>query len=75
MLTDLTRSALSYPSCRVPVSFLCGSADIVVNPLVHGRTASRLIPGAGFRWFTGLGHMLHHFEQEAVLAAAVELGR
>ncbi|MHC1999389.1 alpha/beta fold hydrolase [Methylobacterium sp. CM6241] len=72
---DLSRSAISYATCRVPVAILCGSADIVTNPLVHGRQAARLIPGATFRWLHGLGHMLHHFEVDAVMDAALDIER
>lgn len=70
---DLARSALRYRECRVPVRFLCGDADIVVNNHLHGRQASGLIPGAEFRWLPGLGHMLHHFRQDEVAAAAREV--
>lgn len=73
--SDLSRSALSYAACRVPVAILCGSADIVTNPLMHGRLAARLIPDATFRWLHGLGHMLHHFAGEAVVDAALEIHR
>ena len=73
--SDLSRSALSYASCRVPVAILCGSADIVTNPLMHGRQAARLIPDATFRWLHGLGHMLHHFAGDAVVDAALEIDR
>lgn len=67
---DLSRSASAYASCRVPVHILCGSADIVTNPLSHGYPASWLIPGAKFDWLHGLGHMLHHFRPDAVAVAA-----
>ncbi|MCC0806188.1 alpha/beta hydrolase [Methylobacterium sp. W2] len=73
--SDLSRSALTYATCRVPVAILCGSADIVTNPLMHGRQAARLIPDATFRWLHGLGHMLHHFAGEAVVDAAIEIDR
>ncbi|KQP47134.1 alpha/beta fold hydrolase [Methylobacterium sp. Leaf106] len=73
--SDLSRSALGYATCRVPVAILCGSADIVTNPLMHGRQAARLIPDATFRWLHGLGHMLHHFEVDAVVEAALDIQR
>jgi pimeloyl-ACP methyl ester carboxylesterase len=70
---DLTRSALGYATCRVPVRILGGSADIVTNQALHGSLAAMQIPGARFRWFPGDGHMLHHFHPEAVLEAAREV--
>lgn len=71
--SDLSRSALGYATCRAPVHILCGSADIVTNPLMHGRQAAWLIPGARFTWLLGLGHMLHHFQPDAVADAALEV--
>lgn len=71
---DLTRSALGYGSIRVPVDILCGGADIVTNPVMHGALASVLIPDAHLIWLHGLGHMLHHFRLDAVLKAALAVG-
>ncbi|MDB5592352.1 alpha/beta hydrolase [Enterovirga sp.] len=73
LFADLSRSALGYPTCRVPVRFLCGSADIVVNNHLHGRAAASLIPSASFAWLPGIGHMLHHMRQAEVVAAAGHL--
>lgn len=71
---DLIRSALGYGFLRVPVHILCGGADIVTNPAMHGALASALIPGARLTWLHGLGHMLHHFRPDAVLEAALAVG-
>lgn len=70
---DLTRSVMGYKDCHVPVIFLCGDADAVVNNAIHGYAAAQLLPWAKFRWLHGCGHMLHHFRQDEVLAAAEEL--
>lgn len=66
----LTRSALAYASCRVPVEILGGDSDIVVSTPRHGYVASLRIPGARFRALSRTGHMLHHQHPDAVLAAA-----
>lgn len=68
--TSLTRSAMSYAACRVPVRILGGGADIVVNNLLHGQGAAALMPKATFELLPGLGHMLHHGAIDAVVAAA-----
>ncbi len=64
----LTRSALAYAACRVPVRILGGTADIVVNNALHGLSAAQMIPDARFGWLPGTGHMLHHFRQDAIAA-------
>lgn len=66
----LTRSALAYATCPVPVRILGGEADIVVNNLFHGWNAARLLPDAQFDLIAGAGHMLHHFHIEEIVAAA-----
>jgi pimeloyl-ACP methyl ester carboxylesterase len=69
---DLMRSIISYPTCRVPVTFVTGSADIVVGPW-HSATAAAMIPKARLRLLPGVGHMLHHVKPDAVAEALTEL--
>ncbi|SDM32431.1 Pimeloyl-ACP methyl ester carboxylesterase [Methylobacterium phyllostachyos] len=69
----LTRSMLAYPSLRVPVRLLAGSADLVVNTAVHAQRAARMIPDVQFELLPGAGHMLHHFHPDAVVRAALSL--
>lgn len=66
----LTRSALGYAACRVPVHILGGDADLVVGNMLQGWNAARLIPEARFDLISGAGHMLHHFHIDEVSAAA-----
>lgn len=66
--TAMGRAAAAYPTCRVPVRILGGTADIVVNNALHGAVASALMPGARFAWLRGTGHMLHHFHQDRIVA-------
>lgn len=75
MWSDLTRSALAYRNCRIPVHILCGDSDLVVNPMLHGRRAANSIPEAAFTWLPTMGHMLHHFHGEEILAAAMAISR
>ena len=66
MWGSLTRSAWSYAGCRVPVTIMGGTHDLVVNNAAHGLVAASAIPGATFRWVPGSGHMIHHFHQDLV---------
>lgn len=70
LTAGLTRSALSYHTCRVPIRILGGDSDIVVSTPRHGRWASLQIPGSRFQSLRHTGHMLHHQHPETVLAAA-----
>ncbi|MGU3537913.1 alpha/beta fold hydrolase [Methylobacterium sp. A54F] len=69
LVPALTRSALAYPTCRVPVHILGGTADIVVNNALHGATAAALLPQGRFGWVHGAGHMLHHSHVQVVVEA------
>ena len=75
MALDLTRSAFGYAGLRVPVRVLAGSADIVINPMLHGWPASLLMPRGSFELLPGIGHMLHHFRVDAVVAAVESVTR
>ena len=73
LIPALVRLALTYASCSVPTRFLGGTIDAVVNNATQGQMASRLMPNATFEWLPGLGHMLHHFQQERVVQAALSI--
>lgn len=70
LTAGLTRSALTYQTCRVPVRILGGDSDIVVSTPRHGALASLQIPGSVLQTLRRTGHMLHHQHPEAVVAAA-----
>ncbi|MCJ2087445.1 alpha/beta hydrolase [Methylobacterium sp. E-005] len=69
----LTRSLLAYPTLRVPVHLVAGSADLVVNSALHAQRAARMIPDARLDLLPGAGHMLHHFHADAIVRAALAL--
>ena len=64
---------MAYPSCQVPARFLGGTTDAVVNNAGQGNVAARLMPNATFEWLHGMGHMLHHFQQDRIATAALTL--
>lgn len=72
-LNGLALAAFSYPRLASPARVLGGDADWVVNHELHGKALARLAPDASFTSLPGLGHMLHHFDPEAVAAAVREL--
>jgi pimeloyl-ACP methyl ester carboxylesterase len=58
-----------YGACRVPVHFLAGGADQVVDRRRHAALAAEHFPNARLTLLPGIGHMLHHFAPDAVEAA------
>ena len=69
MAASLGRSAMSYWTCRAPVTVIQGDSDIVVNPHLHGRILAAILPNGSFTSLKGLGHMAHHAAPEVVLDA------
>ncbi|WP_174301525.1 alpha/beta fold hydrolase [Caulobacter sp. S45] len=69
IVTALWRSVAAYPSCRTPVSILGGDCDLVINNALHGLALSGVLPDGRFKFVRGMGHMLHHFAIDEVLAA------
>ena len=54
---DLIDLVPRYPSIRVPVGILYGSADNILDPTLHGRLLADAIPGADLELVDGSGHM------------------
>ncbi len=72
-IPDLTRPQPPDMLIRTPVRFLGGTADLVINNAIHGQVAANFLPDARFAWVAGMGHMLHHFAVDEVVAATVAL--
>ena len=68
IVTALWRSVAAYPGCRPPVRILGGDCDMVINNALHGLALSRILPRGRFDFVRGMGHMLHHFAIEEVVA-------
>lgn len=57
-----------YGDVSVPVAILAGAEDRVVDP-GQAERLHRAVPHSTLRVLPGLGHMLHHFAQDEVVAA------
>jgi len=71
--TDVARLRPGYRRIAVPVEILTGGADKIVDPAAHAFRLARAVPDAGFQVLSGVGHMLHHTQPEAVNAALTRL--
>ena len=69
----LARLALGHRATPVRAVILAGERDRVVSPRVHSRALAAALPDAELRMFPELGHMLHHFAQDAVVEAVEAL--
>lgn len=58
-----------YPTIRMPVELLHGTADKVVYASVHSQPLSRLLPDATLTLLDGAGHMAHHTRLPDIVAA------
>lgn len=58
-----------YPTLTLPVEILHGTDDTTVPLKIHSEPLARQIPGAVLTRLEGVGHMPHHADPEAVLAA------
>ena len=70
---DVARLRTRYRQIAVPVEILTGGADKIVDPAAHAFRLARAVPDAGFQVLSGVGHMLHHTQPEAVCAALERL--
>ncbi|OZB18594.1 MAG: alpha/beta hydrolase [Rhodobacterales bacterium 34-62-10] len=58
-----------YGTLPMPVEIVHGTADDVVPLHIHSEPLARQIPGAVLTRLEGIGHMPHHSDPEAVVAA------
>jgi pimeloyl-ACP methyl ester carboxylesterase len=65
-IVEMSRHYVTLP---MPIEIVHGEADIIVPPGIHSLPLSRLVPGANLVILKGTGHMPHHSEPEAVVAA------
>ena len=73
MLASVSVNVAGCRSCAAPVHVLAGHRDLVVNPTVHATGLGRRLPRARLTLLPGLGHMIHHFAQPAIVRALTEL--
>ncbi|MBM1218800.1 alpha/beta hydrolase [Ponticoccus sp. SC2-23] len=59
----------AYGDLDLPVEILHGDADVTVPLTIHSGPLSDLIPGANLTVLPGVGHMPHHADTDALVAA------
>jgi pimeloyl-ACP methyl ester carboxylesterase len=65
----LIEMAPRYPSLGIPIEIVHGSADTTVGLEIHSRRLAQQVPGARLTVLDGAGHMPHHANPGAVVAA------
>jgi pimeloyl-ACP methyl ester carboxylesterase len=58
-----------YPALRLPIEILHGDADTTVPIAVHSGPLAARLPSANLTILPGVGHMPHHADPEAAIAA------
>jgi pimeloyl-ACP methyl ester carboxylesterase len=67
--SHLVLMADAYPGLDRPVEIVHGTADTIVPHDIHAVPLSRVLPDAQLTLLPGVGHMAHHADPEAVVAA------
>jgi pimeloyl-ACP methyl ester carboxylesterase len=58
-----------YGEIATPTVILTGNADNTVSPRIHARAIAAAVPNARLIVLDGVGHMPHHTDTDAVMAA------
>jgi pimeloyl-ACP methyl ester carboxylesterase len=69
----LARQVGRYGALAVPTVVIASDRDTVVPSQQHSVLFAAAVPGAKLKFWSGLGHMLHHANPEAVVAAIEEI--
>jgi pimeloyl-ACP methyl ester carboxylesterase len=59
----------NYDKLALPVEIVHGTADTIVPADIHAIPMSKLLPDATLTLLPGVGHMPHHADPEAIVAA------
>jgi pimeloyl-ACP methyl ester carboxylesterase len=65
----IVRMAERYPALDLPVEIVHGTEDEIVPLAIHSAPLAERVPGANLVILEGVGHMPHHADPEAVVAA------
>ena len=66
---DVAALERRYPDLALPVELLHGTRDRIVPAETHARALAAQLPDATLTLLGGVGHMLHHADPDAVVAA------
>jgi pimeloyl-ACP methyl ester carboxylesterase len=69
LLGHVTAMSRDYGTIVVPMEIVHGDADLSVPLDIHSRPLSGLVPDARLTVLPGVGHMPHHTDPDAVIAA------
>ena len=69
----VTAQAPRYGEIAAATVILTGGADLTVSPHIHAGAIAAAVPDARLIVLDGVGHMLHHSETDAVVAAIDQL--
>jgi pimeloyl-ACP methyl ester carboxylesterase len=69
LYAHVTAMQARYPDLHLPVELVHGVADQIVPAAIHSQPLAALLPNAHLTLLPGSGHMPHHTDPEAVIAA------
>lgn len=69
LLAEIHALVSIYDRITAPTEIVHGTRDTTVGLTIHARPLARAIPGARLTPLDGMGHMPHHADPEAVIAA------
>lgn len=72
-LPSMMALARQYRRIRAPMAALAGTGDVVLDAHDQAGRLARTVPGTRLHLLPGLGHMLHYFAPEAVMAALADV--
>jgi pimeloyl-ACP methyl ester carboxylesterase len=69
LVPSLVELQRHYGSLDMPVAVVAGEADRIASAYFHAVPLSRALPHARLTLVPDVGHMLHHFRPDAIVAA------
>lgn len=65
----VTQMEKRYPELTLPIEMVHGTADTIVPADIHAKVLIDMVPNGNLTLLDGVGHMPHHADPDAVVAA------
>lgn len=73
LLPHIEKQSLRYPSLTMPVEIIHGTEDKTIPPSIHADVLSKQLPHAVYTRVENVGHSVHHYAHDEILAAVARL--
>lgn len=73
LLPHIESQSVRYTELKMPIEIIHGTEDITIPPSIHADVLSKQLPKATYTRVPNVGHSVHHYAHDDVLAAVARI--